>query len=128
MELSSSEYIKTAVSQKRDTFVAYKNTRDDAVKEAEKRGVTKKRIIFVQHIERALYLARYKVTDLFLDTFPYNAHTGAVDALKVNLPLISISGKSFAARVSESFLSALKLFELTVDNQENYEKFETKDV
>ena len=50
-------------------------------REAKARGVSSSRLIFGASIPPDEYLARYKVCDLFLDTFPYNAGTTASDAL-----------------------------------------------
>ena len=48
--------------------------------------------------------------NLYLDTFPYNGHTGISDSLFQScVPTISITGKSFASRVSYSLLKFLKL-------------------
>ena len=90
--------------------------------EAEKRGVSPSRIIFASRMEKKSdHLARIKLADLFLDTFPFNAHTTASDALRTGLPLLTLSGKSFASRVSASLLNELGLQELVTDSFENYE-------
>ena len=90
--------------------------------EAEKRGVSSSRLIFAPRMEKKSdHLARIKLADLFLDTFPFNAHTTASDALRAGLPLLTLSGKSFASRVSASLLNELRLKELVTDSFENYE-------
>lgn len=68
------------------------------------------------------HLARYKVADLFLDTSPCNTHTTASDALWAGLPVLTLIGESFAARVAASLLHAVGLPELVVNTQEEYEK------
>ena len=50
------------------------------------------------------HLSRYNVADLCLDTFPYNGHTTTYDALSMGVPVISLQGKSFQARVASSLL------------------------
>lgn len=82
--------------------------------EAERRGVEKKRIVFAGRIAPDEHLARQMCADLFLDTYPYNAHTTASDALWVGLPLITCPGDSFASRVAASLLTAMDLQELIV--------------
>jgi predicted O-linked N-acetylglucosamine transferase (SPINDLY family) len=89
--------------------------------EAEKRGVSKTRLVFGGRIERSEYLARYRLADLFLDTLPYNAHTTASDALWAGLPVLTCMGKSFASRVAASLLNAVGLPELITDTREDYE-------
>lgn len=89
---------------------------------AQSMGVDSERIIFaVREDLMEDHLNRLRMADLFLDTYPYNAHTTANDALKVGLPLITIMGQSFASRVASSLLSAVNLEELIVSNIDEYE-------
>ena len=89
--------------------------------EAEARGVDKTRLIFGGRIPREEYLARYRVCDLFLDTYPYNAGTTASDALWIGVPVLTLMGRSFASRVAASLLNAIGLPELITNTQEEYE-------
>ena len=89
--------------------------------EARKSGVAPDRLVFAGRVERSLYLARYRVADLFLDTFPYNAGTTASDALWAGLPVLTRMGESFASRVAASVLTALDLPELITSSQKEYE-------
>jgi protein O-GlcNAc transferase len=66
-------------------------------------------------------LARQKCADLFLDTYPCNAHTTASDALWVDLPLVTCSGNSFASRVAGSLLKTVGLESLITQSVEEYE-------
>lgn len=91
-------------------------------KEARKRGVAADRLVFAGRVERSLYLARYRVADLFLDTFPYNAGTTASDALWAGLPVLTRMGESFSSRVAASVLTALDLLELITSSQKEYEE------
>jgi predicted O-linked N-acetylglucosamine transferase (SPINDLY family) len=81
-------------------------------REAEARGVSATRLIFAPRLEQAAHLARHACADLFLDTFPCNAHTTASDALWAGLPLLTCSGETFASRVAGSLLHAAGLPEL----------------
>jgi len=91
-------------------------------REAEKRGVDPKRLIFANRVPLDQHLARHQLADLFLDTFNINAHTTASDALWAGLPLITKCGEDFAARVSASLLTALNLEELITSTPETYEQ------
>ena len=72
-------------------------------------------------MDSADHLARYKNADLFLDTTPCNAHTTASDALWAGLPVLTLAGESFGARVAASLNNAVGLTDLTVETQEEYE-------
>ena len=90
-------------------------------REAEARGVSGNRIFFAPRLPREEHLIRQKCADLFLDTFPYNAHTTASDALRYGLPIITCTGESFASRVASSLLHAVDLPEMVVDSPREYE-------
>jgi predicted O-linked N-acetylglucosamine transferase (SPINDLY family) len=62
------------------------------------------------------------VADLFIDTWPYNAHTTASDALWAGLPVLTKSGRSFASRVAASLLNAIGLPELITQSEQDYEE------
>ena len=65
-------------------------------------------------------LKRMQIADLFLDTFPYNAHTTASDAIRMALPIITIR-ESFASRVAKSILNQVNLNGLVVNNKKDYQ-------
>ncbi len=85
-------------------------------------GVDANRLVFAQRMSPDDNLARQKRADLFLDTFPYNAHTTASDALWAGLPVLTRTGQSFASRVAASLLTAIGLPELITHSQEAYEQ------
>ena len=89
--------------------------------QAEARGIRSERIIFAEKLPQAEHLARQRLADLFLDTFNYNAHTTASDALWVGLPIVTKLGKGFAARVAGSLLNAVGLPELITKTEQDYE-------
>jgi len=91
-------------------------------KEAQKRGVDPYRIVFAGKLPMEEHLARHKLADIFLDTFAFNAHTTATEALWAGLPVVTKLGKGFAARVAGSLLTAIDMPELITDTEEEYEK------
>jgi predicted O-linked N-acetylglucosamine transferase (SPINDLY family) len=98
--------------------VAVRNLRLDA----EKRGIAPERLVFARRLESlADHLARQRRADLFLDTFYYNAHTTASDALWAGLPVLTCQGGTFASRVAASLLKAVGLPELITHNPAEYE-------
>jgi predicted O-linked N-acetylglucosamine transferase (SPINDLY family) len=87
-----------------------------------KLGVDSSRIIFAERVGSIEdHLSRISLSDLFLDTNPYNAHSTAIDFLKAGVPIIAIPGNSFPSRVSASILYAIGLPELIMKNQAEYE-------
>lgn len=75
-------------------------------------GIAPERLVFAPRVPLAEHLARYRVADLALDTFPYTSHTTASDALWCGCPLVALCGETFAARVSGSILAAAGLADL----------------
>ena len=94
---------------------------DNLKKEAEKQGIVADRLVFAKRLPLPEHLARHHQADLFLDTFPCNAHTTTSDALWAGLPVLTLMGQSFASRVAASLLNAVGLSELITSNQEEYE-------
>ena len=83
-------------------------------------GVDGRRLHFARHLPHAEHLARIAHADLFLDSFPFNAHTGASDALWAGVPIVTVSGRSFASRVAGSLLGAAGLPELIAADWQQY--------
>lgn len=87
---------------------------------AEANGVEGSRLVFAPKIANPHHLARYALADLFLDTTPYGAHTTASDALWLGVPVLTLSGRGFAARVCGSLVRAAGLSEMVCDTAEAY--------
>jgi len=87
----------------------------------ETRGVDPSRLIFAGRVPMDEHLARHKLADLFLDTFTYNAHTTATEALWAGLPVVTKAGKGFSARAAASLLTAADLPELITETEQQYE-------
>ena len=94
---------------------------ENLTQEALSHGVEPIRLVFAQQMLLSDHLARHRHADLFLDTFPCNAHTTASDALWAELPVLTLAGKSFASRVAASLLNAIGLPELVTSTQLEYE-------
>jgi predicted O-linked N-acetylglucosamine transferase (SPINDLY family) len=91
-------------------------------REAKERGVSPDRIIFAPRTPGLEYLTRYRLADLFLDTFYYNAHATGAEALMMGLPVVTRLGAAFAGRVGASLLTAIGLPELIATDSEGYER------
>jgi predicted O-linked N-acetylglucosamine transferase (SPINDLY family) len=92
----------------------------------EQRGVDPARLHFANARPNAEYLALYGAADLFLDTWPYNAHTTASDALWMGCPVLGIAGTSFAGRVGASLLTAVGQPQLVMPDRPTYVKRATQ--
>ena len=83
-------------------------------------GIAPDRLIFASRTDPSRYRGRLALADLFLDTHPYNAGTTASDALRVGLPLITLSGATFTSRMAGSLLRTMGLDEGIVHDHEAY--------
>jgi predicted O-linked N-acetylglucosamine transferase (SPINDLY family) len=95
--------------------------RKNLLREAEVQGVNNERIIFAEKVHEKDHLKRLELIDLFLDTFPYNAHTTASEAIRAGVPILTLKGKSFPSRVASSILTNVGLENLIVSNLDDYE-------
>ncbi len=91
-----------------DHLEVMKRIRDCAVQH----HVAPERIVFAANQPHDRHLARLSLADLFLDSYPVNAHTTAGDALRMGVPLLTLSGEPFISRVAGSLLNYLGLPEL----------------
>lgn len=93
---------------------------DNLRKVASAQGIAPERILFADKMLNPDHLARYSLADLFLDTLPYGAHTTAADALWMNLPVLTLLGRGFGARVCASFVRSAGLDDLVCSTAEDY--------
>jgi protein O-GlcNAc transferase len=90
-------------------------------KEASKFNIQSERLVFARREPNWQdHIARHSLADLFLDTWPYNAHTTASDALRAGLPVLTYAGASYASRVAATLLRAVGLSELVTESPEDY--------
>jgi predicted O-linked N-acetylglucosamine transferase (SPINDLY family) len=90
---------------------------------AERHGVDRARLVFAARVaDMPQHLARLSRADLFLDTYPYNAHSTACDALWSGVPVLTCAGRSLASRVAASALTAAGLPELITGSLAEYEQ------
>ncbi len=85
-------------------------------------GIDQSRLIFAPRVQPEDYYARFAAADLFLDTFPFNAGTTCNDALWMELPVLTLTGRSFASRMAGALLSAAELPELITYNLDDYQQ------
>ena len=90
-------------------------------REAQQAGIDTSRLIFAGRVSPENYLARFRVADLFLDSFPFNAGTTANDCLWMGCPIVTLAGRSFASRMAGALLTAAGLPELITGSLTEYE-------
>ena len=84
------------------------------------RGVASERVFFAPKRELADHIARLRAADLFLDTWPCNAHTTASEALWAGVPVLTVPGATFASRVAASLVNACGLADLACPDEAQY--------
>jgi protein O-GlcNAc transferase len=89
--------------------------------EANRRGLAAERLVFAPSEPMPSYLARYRLADLYLDTFPFGSHTTVNDALFAGLPVLTLAGCSMAARASASEVISAGLPEMVANSLQEYE-------
>lgn len=85
-------------------------------------GIDPARIIFAERVCQESHLARIRLADLFLDTFPYTAHTTASDMLRQGVPVATVRGRTFASRVAGSLLSLVGMQDLVAPDLAAYQQ------
>ncbi|MFZ2267921.1 MAG: tetratricopeptide repeat protein [Azonexus sp.] len=90
-------------------------------REALASGIAAERLIFGKLMPKAKHLSRLRCADLFLDTYWYNGHTTASDALWAGVPVLTTPGDRFASRVGASLVAAVGMPELIADDLDAYQ-------
>ena len=97
-------------------------TKTNLKNEVSKLGINPDRLIFADPTNHSDHLARHRLADLFIDTYPVPGHTTTSDALWTGLPVVTKIGNSFCSRVSASILNALDMNELITKDDDEYKK------
>ena len=85
-------------------------------------GIDPARLVFAGRRAKSEHLGRLSLADLHFDTGTYGAHTTGSDALWAGVPLVTILGDTFPARVGPSLVRAAGLPELVVKDLEEYRR------
>ncbi|MDO9105474.1 MAG: tetratricopeptide repeat protein [Methylovulum sp.] len=91
-------------------------------KQAADRNIAPERLVFTATLPHDEYLACYRLADLFLDTFIYNAGATAVGALWAGLPVLTCPGATYASRMGAALCNAVGLPELICMSASAYEQ------
>ena len=85
------------------------------------RGVEPGALATTEKRSRRDHVAVASVCDLHLDTHSHNAHSTALDALWAGVPIVTLPGERFAARVAASMSIAVGVPEMVVHSLKEYE-------
>lgn len=96
------------------------DTDDRLRSEAARRGIAPERLVFLPFTSNSEYLSLHHHADVFIDTFPYGAHTTASDALRMGLPIVTLAGRSFPSRVCGSLSIAAGMPDLICETPADY--------
>jgi protein O-GlcNAc transferase len=89
-------------------------------------GINSDRVEFVDRLSRRDYLRLYDRIDICLDPLPYNGITTTCDALWMDVPVISLPGKTAAGRASASILHNVGLGEWVAVDGEGFAEIAAK--
>jgi len=84
------------------------------------RGIEPARLDLRGNAAPGEYLAQHNAVDILLDTFPHAGHTVTCHALWMGVPVVTLAGDRYAARLGTSVLSNLGLTELVADSVDVY--------
>ncbi len=96
------------------------HARANLLKELAARGLGADRVSFAPKLDLPGHIARLRAADLFLDTWPCNAHTTASEALWAGVPVLTVPGATFASRVAASLVTACGLPDLACPTEDAY--------
>ena len=96
------------------------HAKQNLLRELAARGVAPERVFFADKLDLPSHLARLRAADLFLDTWPCNAHTTASEALWAGVPVLTVPGATFASRVAASLATACGLGDLACRSEADY--------
>ena len=83
-------------------------------------GIDASRLVFASRLPLKEHMKRFRLADVFVDTFHCGAHVTAIQALAAGLPLLTIRGDRFSARVGASALVHAGLGDLVATDPDDY--------
>ena len=101
------------------------HAKENLLRELAARGIAPERVVFADKMDLASHIARLRAADLFLDTWPCNAHTTASEALWAGVPVLTVPGETFASRVAASLVTACGLGDLACRSEADYVELAT---
>ena len=97
------------------------STTESLKAEAQKHGIDANRLVFTTRSSHSQYRAKLALSDVFLDSYPYNCGSITRDVLNAGLPLVTVRGKTMVSRMGGSILTALNLGDFIANDIQAYE-------
>jgi predicted O-linked N-acetylglucosamine transferase (SPINDLY family) len=95
--------------------------RESYVRIASAGGIERERLIFLpQGRDDAENQARYEIVDFVLDTMPFGGVNGTLEALDMNVPVVTLVGKRHGERTSYSILANLGVMQTVAQTGREY--------
>lgn len=101
-------------------YVNNEIAKKNILSEFKKYKLNENRLAFAYNVSRDEHINRIWLSDVFLDTFPYNGHTTCYEALCAGVPYITVKGLSFQSRVAASILNKYDLKKFIANNFSEY--------
>ena len=95
---------------------------DNIRREGFERGISPDRFVFLNYMNRPLFLTCFRLADLFLDTEIWQAHSTCLESLNCGVPVLTCPGNSFCSRVPATMLKTFGLPEMVCKDLNEYEQ------
>ena len=96
-------------------------TRLNIMNYAKKKGLNSNKIFFTNRSKKySDYLEKHSLADIFLDTYPFSAHSTGYASLISGVPIVTYKSHTFANNVCSSLLFEANLKELITKNLSDY--------
>ncbi|MBZ0114852.1 MAG: tetratricopeptide repeat protein [Thermoanaerobaculia bacterium] len=89
-------------------------------REATKRGLDPNRLFFASKVPYPRHLNRYRLADLFVDSFVYNGGATTIDSLRSGLPVVTLPGRGPLSRMGSSIVRSAGLPDLVATDVDDY--------
>ena len=98
-------------------------TKLNIINYAKKMGLNSNKIFFTDRSKKYEdYLEKHSLADIFLDTFPYSAHSTGYASLISGVPIVTYKSETFATNVCSSLLMEADLQEFITKDLSDYKK------
>ena len=98
-------------------------TKLNIINYAKKMGLNSNKIFFTDRSKKYEdYLEKHSLADIFLDTFPYSAHSTGYASLISGVPIVTYKSETFATNVCSSLLMEADLQEFVTKDLSDYKR------